>query len=275
MKSSSIALFLLICRIAFPLPAGHQSSPGELEDQIRREYCGIIEDPHNTIWQERLQAVETMGEPGRQALLSMLTSNESDRPCALEFLYSFRENRSIPILRSIITNSEDDPNLRARAIDLLTEFQDVESLDSIIALAHSKEAALFLSSINALSRFDDDRARSTLRDLAAGENLPPRWVGDVLYRIGEQRDVEAIPLLIELGQRGDDTRRFEVSIALTKIDTFDSCIAAKETWDSILDPAWKVSTAEAMIEYLERQRAQTQDEAQRSDIDRLIAEIRQ
>jgi hypothetical protein len=221
--------------------AGTAAASGEEPERVlgrslEAQYCPASDDPLGTIHPARLRAVDLLGETGRLGLLAMAGSRGFDRDCALDYLASLDERRAIPLLRTILADSAEPVGLRGRAIRWLAALDDRESIGAVADFLRSDDRYLFRSSVEALAVFGGPRARAALRAVVAAGRYPAGYRGLLVSKIGELRDVEAIPLLVTLAEGADDSRRLEIVRALAAIGTPEALTAAGAIGEAMTRP---------------------------------------
>ena len=230
-----LALLVLAGGVGTAAASGEEPERS-LSRSIQTQFCPASDDPLGTIHPARLHAVDRLGETGRLGLLAMAGSPRFDRDCALDYLVSLGERRAIPLLRTILAGSAEPVRLRGRAIRWLAALDDRESISAVADVLASDERYLFRSSVEALAVFGGARARAALRAVVAAGRYPTGYRGLLVSKIGELRDVDAIPLLVSLADGADDSRRLESARALAAIGTPEALTAAGAIGQAMKQP---------------------------------------
>lgn len=226
MASVVLSLWVIVTLMA----EAQQAVDSQIESRILQGFCGIISDDPDLPGQ-LLNGMKALGEPGRAALLAMAARGRekpAGRECAWNYLLDLKERRAISLLRPVLNDPKEPTRTRAHAALVLGHLNDTSVVDSTVRLLKEDPSDPLAGgmTIRALAEIDSDAARSALRAMFQTPELSA-WSGALVEAVGRQRDVQALPLIIEDVRRqgGGDSVGREAAAALARIGTADSLVS--------------------------------------------------
>ncbi len=249
----------------------------ELRRTIERDSCSAEPDDFGQIeHQRRIDDLRALGQPARDALLTLARSRRASAKCALRFLVELGDRRAIPMLRKIATTPDASTGDLMLALWGLGLLGDVQSVSLIASFLQHSHPAISESAINALGFVNDDRARVTLRALLSDtQYISRRYL--LLRAIGRQRDAAATTSIASIIQAAalpeDYLLVAEGVIALIRIRTPDSVAAAQAGLTSVAGPPFRSRILNAARRELRMDLTRTEEPSERRALQSLLERL--
>lgn len=148
-------------------------------------------------------------------------------------------------LRNVVLDAAADPRDRVDAVRLIGQLADVDSVAVVIRQLDDENASMKKAAIRALSYIPDERARSALRQQLSTPALDAELLAILVEAVGRQRDVEAVPLLVNVAKAPVGRARARIASELSRIGRASAYVAAKQVFD-LTEEGWRVEAAVMM-----------------------------
>lgn len=138
----------------------------------------------------------------RAQVLKLKSNDENEQQQAFDTLRGYGE-RAAKIVANSLTDS--DVEFRTRIANLLLEYKSPDSLPKISrVLRNEEEFSIRRILIKTLGRIGNEEAIGLIKDRLSGDKHPA-VKRDCLYALGATRDPRLIDVLLEFGEKEDDS----------------------------------------------------------------------
>lgn len=276
MAGLSICLLALLSGLDSIQPPISQSV-SEIARRVEREFCVGPEDFGQLEHERHLETLRELGEPGRNALLSVARSRKSVANCALIFLVELGDKRAFPLLRDIVSRPDATRGDLSVALWGLGALPQPESYPLIASfLLEPAPEVPAATAIQALGAIDDDRARNRLRELLADPRFT-RQKYAVVRALGRHRDVTSMSAIASILDQAVVPRDFLLVVegitALVMMRTPDSLGVAREQLKKIGDSDVRERALNSAREALRQELKRTGDPTEQQAIQSLLREL--